>query len=503
MAEGKRAGKPRRTWPQRLLIVFNVLCMTGALVTAGVLGYSNQKLSSVTRISLKNVLTSQADRTPGAPQNYLIVGADDGTGLDKGDPVNRGRQDLGGTFRTDTIMVLRIDPKDATARVLSIPRDLWVNIPGLKYPTRINSAVEGDGGASRLIETIKQVLGIPIDHYIQVNFAGFKKLVTTIGGVPIYFNTPVRAKFSTPFKIPEAGCHTLDGNEALDFVRIRKDFQYYKDGRWRLDDSGDYGRISRQQYFIQVALKRAFAQGIRNPSKLRELIDLGIQLVKTDEQLSPQDLLSIGNRFRNFNPENLRKFTIPATDAVHGGAQVLEISKKTAEPILEIFRGNATDAAGNPVPDASLAPKSVTVQLQNGGGIRNMARSVTGDLAKIGFATVSPHDAPGDFAATTLKYQPEKAAMARYVARFITGPVKLQVAGKGDDTTDVDVIVVIGKNWQGTETKPKADNAVPVPSSTTSTTSTTIAGPTTSSVPATTTTIIGFVPSTPPGISCG
>jgi polyisoprenyl-teichoic acid--peptidoglycan teichoic acid transferase len=134
------AASTRRTWPQRLLIIFNVICIVGALCAAGTLAYFNDKLGDITRIQLGgDTLREAEDRPPGAPINYLLVGADDDAGLDPGAPETRGRGDIAGA-RTDTIMVLRLDPKDTTARLLSFPRDLWVPIAGTDTRRRINEA---------------------------------------------------------------------------------------------------------------------------------------------------------------------------------------------------------------------------------------------------------------------------------------------------------------------------------------------------------------------------
>jgi anionic cell wall polymer biosynthesis LytR-Cps2A-Psr (LCP) family protein len=108
----------RRTWPQRLLIAFNVVCILGALTAAATLGYFNDKFGEITRIQLgADTLRQQKERPPGAPVNYLLVGADDDTGLGPNDPETRGRGSVAGA-RTDTIMVLRVDPKDKNDRLL-------------------------------------------------------------------------------------------------------------------------------------------------------------------------------------------------------------------------------------------------------------------------------------------------------------------------------------------------------------------------------------------------
>src|SRR3989442_1433987 len=130
----------RRTWPQRLLIVFNVFCILGALTTAVGLAYVKQSVGEIQRVRLGNSLRPPAQVAAGKAQNYLIVGVDSGAGLAPNDPVNIGRAELGGTLRSDTIMVLRLDPRSTTASILSFPRDLWVAIAGTGSSARLNSA---------------------------------------------------------------------------------------------------------------------------------------------------------------------------------------------------------------------------------------------------------------------------------------------------------------------------------------------------------------------------
>jgi LCP family protein required for cell wall assembly len=479
----------RRTWPQRLLIAFNVVCVIGALTTAGVLAYFNDKLGDVTRIQLgKNTLREAAERPAGAPINYLLVGADDATGSNG--PETNGRQDISGA-RTDTIMVLRLDPKDTTARLLSFPRDLWVPIAGSDAKARINSAFEGTDGATRLIDTIKQNFGIPIDHYVQVNFASFKKLVDSVDGVPIYFPEPVRA-VSSGLNIPTPGCWTLDGTQALAFARARKDYEVFRDGDWQIDPSGDLGRINRQQYFIQVSLKRAIAKGVRNPATLRSLINIGVQSVGIDRDLRPSDVVDLGQRFRNFNPQNLKKYTLPVDDAVRGGADVLELRADEAEPVLAIFRGQPADPTGGETA-ATLTPSQVRVQVRNGSRIDGQARQMTDELTRIGFVPGPPGDADTT-PQTTVLYAPGRGEQARLLARYLAGPVTFR---ESDQVTAADVVLVTGADFQGILTQPRPDGQVPE-ITTTSTTTTTIPDTTT-----TTTTLVGELPGqSPAAASC-
>jgi polyisoprenyl-teichoic acid--peptidoglycan teichoic acid transferase len=480
----------RRTWPQRLLISFNIICVIGALTAAGTLAYFNDKLGDITRIELGGGTLREADqRPPGAPINYLLVGADDATGATG--PETNGRGDITG-IRTDTIMVLRLDPKDKTARLLSFPRDLWVPIAGTDTNRRINEAFQGNDGAQRLIETIKLNFNIPIDHYVQVNFASFKKLVDSIDGVPIYFDEPVRAK-SSGLDVPVAGCQVLDGQSALAFSRARKDYQVLRDGEWQNDPSGDLGRINRQQYFLRVALKRAIAKGIRNPATLRALVNIGIDSVGIDEQLRPSDVMDLGQRFRNFSPDNLKTYTVPVDDAVKGGAQVLEMRADEAEPILAIFRGQPADQGGGDTPADALQPGVVRVQVVNGSRIDGQARELTDALTRIGFIPVSPGNTD-TISNTTIRYAPGRSGQARLVARYLAGPVVFE---ESDQVVGFDVMLVTGSDFQGSLTEPKADAQVPQMSTTTTTTTT---APDTTT---TTTTLVGYLPGqSPAAASC-
>ena len=433
---GRRA-RTRRTWPQRLLITFNVGVIGVSLLTAGVLAYANDKLSEVPRITIPtDILTEVEDA--GAPQNYLLVGTDSAEGIDEGDPITNGRENLG--ILSDTIMLVRVEPGDVGAQLLSFPRDLWVTVPGIGEQ-RINTAVSA-GGPETLIETIQDNFGIDVNHYVEVDWAGFQGLVSAVDGVPMYFDKPLRDG-TTGLNIPNAGCVTLDQDQALAFSRSRH-LEYFEDGEWHVDGTGDLGRISRQQAFIRHAIQRAIDKGVRNPITLNSLVNVGIETVTAvDSTLTAGDLITLGRAFDTFEPDDLQTMSLDVYDDSINGAAILRMQDTEAnQERLDIFKGVGDAASG------SSAATSVRVAINNGTGGTGQATEVADAFAALGFDTTpGTGDAESfDFATTTVRYSPGNEAVAQFVAAQIEGGADLQEVGS---TYVADVIVVTGANYTG------------------------------------------------------
>src|SRR2546423_2996294 len=173
---------PRRRWHRRLLIILNVVVALSLLGAGGAYGYVKWKFGSIHRISLGDSLRPSAEN-PGKVMNVLLVGSDTRSTLSKADQKRFVGSDVTGS-RSDTIMILHVDPKQKKAAILSLPRDLYVPIADTKGSQRINTAF--DAGPARLIKTISQDFDVPIDHYLEVDFNGFRGIVNTIGGVNVY-----------------------------------------------------------------------------------------------------------------------------------------------------------------------------------------------------------------------------------------------------------------------------------------------------------------------------
>lgn len=510
---GNRSNKPRRSWPQRLLIGFNVCLIVCTLATASVLGYVNTKLSDVKRLALAGALT-ETDPEPGAPQNFLLVGTDSDLGLDPDNPAVQGRGEVSGA-RGDTIMILHVDPGEQEAALLSLPRDLWVEIAGQGIHQRINTALGVGGGGTEgpatLISTIEQNFDIPIHHYVEVDFAGFENLIEAVDGVPIYFPTGIRdfdpgdGLAHTAIDIPGPGCYTLDPRQALAYARSRH-MQYQSvpgdPTTWKDDHGNDFGRMQRQQDFVRRVLERAISKGVRDPIVMNGLVDAGVKSVRMDEELTAGSIVELGRTFRNFDPGDLATSQLPVYGVWINGAQVLKVKLPEAEAVLAPFQEGVVDA------DPEL--RAVTVTVHNGTGRSNEATDVTRALEKVGFTVGVPTDELGlTDTGSIIRYPPGKEDEARLLARHLRSDVVFEPLSESAVTADGSLVLVTGRSLTGvlTTARPAEEVAGPTttaPPSTSAPDDGSSTGSSTTAPASTTTTIPGFLPGpTPPGVGCG
>jgi len=386
-AESEIALRLRRSWPQRLVLAIGIVLVLGSVSGAAGVAYLGWTYHKVHKYDI-----ALAAVPPGEPANYLIVGSDSRAAIAKNDPNSGAFLDGAASGRrSDTILVVRVDPKRESATMLSLPRDLWVPIAGTGAHQRINAAY--GLGKQVLADTIQQYLGVPINHYVEVDFHGFQGLVNAIGGVPMYFERAMRDT-NSGLDVLHPGCVTLDGAAGLAFARSRH-LQYIEHGVWHTDPTGDLGRITRQQLFVRKAISRAVSQGLTNPLTLNRLINVGVANVGIDKGLSPSDLAGLGRRFASFQGSQLVTYTLPVTPfRTPGGADVLHLDAAASVPTLDLFRtvkgavpvdpgeGSEPAAAADVVP---AGPGGVAVQVLNATGVAKRAANVAGALQRVGF----------------------------------------------------------------------------------------------------------------------
>lgn len=320
-----RQKRPRRR--RRVGRTILVLCLVvPLLLLAGGFAFGWVKFSQIPRVPVASVLSPQT----GSGTNFLVVGTDSREGINPGDPNADAFIGGGGATgaRTDSIMVLRIDGGQQS--LLSIPRDLWVTDPATGQLGRINSTY--NAGPANLIQTV-QNLGIPIHHYVEINFVSFGKLVDAVGGIDVTFANPSRDTASG-LVIEEAGTHHLDGTQALAYVRSRH-FEELKDGVWVEDPLSDLGRVARQRAFLASLLTEVTST--KNPFALSSITDAMSVGMKIDDAMTFLDALRLGWQFRGgFNPTSDTLPVSPRTTS--GGAAVLDLRTAEAAPLIAQYQ---------------------------------------------------------------------------------------------------------------------------------------------------------------------
>jgi LCP family protein required for cell wall assembly len=319
-----------------VLIGLSVLVGLTAVAVGALLVYGAVQIGNVERVRCE----ACADADEGEPINVLVVGSDSRASV-ADDAEAFGTPDQVGGQRSDTIMVLRLGP-GRRAAILSIPRDLWVPIASGGV-NRINSAFEQ--GPDNLVRTVTAALAVPIHHFVEVEFAGFRELVEAVDGVPVFFPAPARDTV-TGLLVEHAGCVDLDGDAALAYVRSRN-YETLVDGRWTGGGAGDLDRINRQQDFLRRLLSEVRA--VRNPVTLHRIVTRGTDSLTFDRELSTTEVERLALRFGTVVPTSLQTQTVPAVFdhvAIAGRrSSILRIQQPEASRVIAGF-------LGRPVPGA-------------------------------------------------------------------------------------------------------------------------------------------------------
>jgi polyisoprenyl-teichoic acid--peptidoglycan teichoic acid transferase len=475
--------RPRRSWRQRVVLTVLSSVVIVCLAGASVGGYVLVKYNSIDRVGLDLDAALK-----GEPENFLIVGSDSRENASAGEAASVSGK------RSDTIMVLRVDPKSERVALLSFPRDLIVTIADTGERARINSAYSRENGEQVLSDTLKQNFGISINHYVEIDFQGFQQLVDAIGGVAVWFPAAARDLGSGLYN-EQVGCVQLDGKQALNFARSRK-LEILVDGEWENDPRSDLSRVERQQVFVRRALTKALSQVKSNPLRVTDLVNVGVENVSLDEQMSIGDIIDLGNNFRDFSADKLESYPLPVVDNPVDGGNTVLIDEKKAQPALNVFRG---------LPPGELSPVQATVQVLNATDTQGFAKDISGALQKVGFDMQEPASTEAS-ATSIVQHAPGQATYGQLVARYITAPTTLV---ENPDLGDGEVVVVAGADFSTVHDQPEPAEQTTTPATgeqgtTTTTTADGSTTSTTSAAPTTTTTapnpyVIGEPPA---GKSC-
>jgi LCP family protein required for cell wall assembly len=412
--------------------VLVIVVATAATVGMGI-GYlqnaistpSHDKAASRIISSTKPTLT----KTHGthAPVNILVLGSDRRTNIagDKG--------------RSDTIMLVRIDPGTKSISMLSIPRDLRVEIPG--YGTdRINAAYSY-GGPALSVKTFKALTGLPVNHFMDINFDGFKDVVNYLGGVYLdvdrqyYNNTAITGFSSIDIK---AGYQRLDGADALAFVRYRH------------DQLGDWGRMQRQQMFLREIKRQALRW--QNVFKLPQLIKLLSKATITDVT-SLRQLITLAQLAMSVDTTHIYQVHLEGHPIVVNGADELEASPAEVAAVVDQFMHPERP----PVQQSSAETQvktSFTVTVSNGGAAAGSAAACAHLLAGQGYrALVAGDVVQGDTQATTVYATEGYIGNARILADML--PPSHVVTVPRAAGVQNGVAVVLGSSYTGSLVLPQ------------------------------------------------
>ncbi len=430
------------------MLSVNLGIIGAAVMSAVVLAYAKETVSQIPRIGFGSELAPEptpqviGGEARRAPLNFLLVGVDSIVGLPD-DHILRETRTEGNTL-TDTMILLRVDPESGDASAMSLPRDLWVPIGGpVGREDKLNAALPL-AGPETLVQTIQDFLDVPIHRFVQVDFNGFLGLVEELGGVPVQVDFPLRDP-KAQFFLDRTGCVTLTPDEALGYVRTRT-LEALIDGGWRVvDRTGDFGRISRQQDFLVVALKQAFSKGLTNPTILKGIIDnvvTGAGFIKLDDRTTPGDLLELASDFSSFDADELERLTLPVVLGSARGLSVVRLVEGEAQDELAVFRGERDD------------PRSFRMVVQNGAGQAGLANEVEFALSLNGFRVVNTQNAENfSFVQTVVQYDPSQVDDARELERWLVNSAVLEPR---DEDLGRSVDLILGADWAGVLDSPRA-----------------------------------------------
>lgn len=397
---------PARGLVRGLLAGLLVLLLVAVLGGVGLLVYASTTMPRQTVEGLQ--------RAGGGRMNVLVVGTDSREGLSEAELQALGTEAVQGR-RTDSIFLLSV--RGGAAALLSLPRDLYVErCDGTEG--RINAAY-AQGGASCLVQTVAATSGVPVSHYVEVDFVGFMQIVDAVGGVQVRLDEPM-VDAAAGVDLP-AGCPVLTGAQALGFARARQ------------VGGGDLGRVARQQRFLsELAGTLAAPSTLVNPARLVRVTGTAASAVTADEGTGLWDLLRLARAARGLAGGGLATYTVPTTPQTIGGAAV-QVPTTGTDAVYSRFADGSILEVPPPAPDAAAPqPGDVTVDVLNGAGVEGLASQARDVLAGRGFVVGAVGNA--DLTdRTVVLHAPGREAQALLVASQFPGvPTALSPAGGPD-----------------------------------------------------------------------
>jgi LCP family protein required for cell wall assembly len=363
--------------------------------------------------------------------NFLLLGSDSRKGLSEKEQqaIGTGPDAVQGQ-RADTVVVVNVNPTLNRTTVLHIPRDLLVDIPG-HGENKINSAFEH--GPNTMVRTVEKLTGLSINHYVQVNFAGFEGLVDALGGVEICVDRPLIDPLAG-LRLRHAGCHDMDGRTSLAFVRAR-----HVEG----DAIPDFARIARQQQFMRAIIDQLLSAGA--VTKFRELIAAIQDNLVLDDGLNLYSLQDLTRKLSGLGEGGVLFRAVPSTPQTINGVDYVVATPLARRLFHALRKGKPLGDIGKGQARTELSPAAVTVRVYDGGG---PALQVAEYLRHAGFAVLSVASAPTNLTESAIYYRgttiDERRVLASYLPDWSSRRDSTVI-----DASGADVVVVVAGDSAG------------------------------------------------------
>jgi LCP family protein required for cell wall assembly len=459
------AGGKRRRRKKILAWTSGVLAGVVVIGALGVYFVYRHLNANLHQVDISGVVGSQpVDLHPQA-ENILILGSDTRAG--QGGAF--GNSAVLNTDHSDTLLIVHISADRQWADVMSIPRDSWVSIPSCLMGNgkmssattfKINEAftlgtLDGNKtalGVACTVKTVEKNTGIRIDHFVVVNFTGFRDMVNAVGGVPVCNTKPINDPLSGLHL--SAGYHMLRGWRALAYVRAR----------YTLGNGSDLQRIGRQQAFMSALVDRAKSK-LLDPLAIYRFLDAATKSLTIDDQLGGiKGLYNLATSLKSLPPSRVTFFTLPTYPRSYVDPTDTADVMWTQPQTSLIFRAFRDDVPVSKEmlryhPPPPLAPSKVTLDVLNGSGAGGLEYTVAAVLQQDGFKVKRTGNAGSQNVTQTLiKYHAGQLPQAELLAAKVHGAALQEVPGTGQ------VTLVLGSNYGSTANAGPRTNPQPASS---------------------------------------
>ncbi len=446
-ARARRAARVLRRAGLGAAAAASVLVLATAGSGHALLSWSN---GSIERVDAFAGLADRPGPNAGGSTTFLLVGSDAREGMTRREMrrLHVGTLATAAGRRADTMLLVHVSAEHGTVRVVSLPRDSYVTIPaheaedGTDVPERRNklNAAYAFGGPPLTVATIERSTGVRVDHYLEIDFLGFVRLVDAVGGVDVCTPTRLRDR-KAGLRLPKGTTH-VDGETGLAYVRARS-----------LDARADLGRVERQQRFLAAMAQRVTSRDVLlDPRALIRFLEAAFSAVRADHGLTEREMVALGTRLRHVSGRDISFRTVPVADPSYRSRSAGSVARWDDAAATELFASMRDDSPpareraprrGRP----TVAPSQVRVQVFNATSTAGLGARAGDELARRGFDVAGPAQnwRRSDVSRTTVRFDSRYTESIKTVAAALPEARVESVPGLGRTLQ-----VVVGSSYAGT-----------------------------------------------------